>query len=116
MNAERQELKKNIQAFHNVEEQLKKDSPGKFALMHDGEIIHVFKNREDALMVGRGRFSAGEFSISPKNWGTAREPGDCGSLCHSTGRGVAFVAIISRFGLFETGEWETVVGVHGIEL
>ncbi len=44
-------------------EQMEAEHSGKIALLHDGEVVGVYEDREAAYSVGVSRYGIGEFSF-----------------------------------------------------
>ena len=59
-----EELKRNIAAYEALREDLERTRHGRFALLHDGNLVNVLNDRWDAYLVGRERFGEGRFSIT----------------------------------------------------
>ena len=58
------EVDRNFDAFQKRLPELLKTHPGKFAVMHNGEIIQFFDSLSDAARFGHEKFGgAGKFSI-----------------------------------------------------
>lgn len=54
----------NQKAYNdNHREEMERDHHGKVALMHDGEIVHILNDSDDAYTVGVNQYGVGEFSI-----------------------------------------------------
>ena len=66
MSRKNKELELNIRAFKNLEESLRVEHPGKYALMHHGEVVLFFNDQEDAHMMGQQMYLEGDFSVSPR--------------------------------------------------
>lgn len=54
---------RNYEAFRKVLPDLLKSYPGKFALMHDGEVVDFFSSLGDAVKFGKERFGDNNFSV-----------------------------------------------------
>lgn len=61
----RDALRKNITAFHELEERLKAEHPGKHALLHKGELVGAYATKDEARQAALA-FRPGEFAISPR--------------------------------------------------
>ena len=57
------ELGKNFHAYGKMRRTLERSHRGRFALLHDGELVEVLNDRWDAFVIGRERFGDGGFSI-----------------------------------------------------
>ena len=58
------QTQENYEAYtREYMEDMERDHFGKFALMHDGEIVYVFNNLDDAYMIGTKQYGLGSFSI-----------------------------------------------------
>ena len=57
------QVKENYEAFVKQLPSLLRSHSGKFALMHDAEIIHCFDTAGDAYWVGLEFYGEGNFSI-----------------------------------------------------
>lgn len=56
-------VERNYQAFVALLPELIKSHHGKFALMHDGEVVEFFDSARDAMVYGQKEFSDGLFSV-----------------------------------------------------
>lgn len=61
--ATQEQVDKNYQAFKMALAGLLEKHKGKFALMHDGEIIEFFDTPRDAYVTGQRLYSDLEFSV-----------------------------------------------------
>jgi hypothetical protein len=56
-------IDKNIEAFEKMQNELEKNSIGKWVLFHDAELIDTFDNFEDAAEAATAQFEAGSYLI-----------------------------------------------------
>ena len=61
--ASSRELRTNRNAYQAMQDELEREHRGRFALLHGGELIHLFNDRWDAYTIGTERFGEGCFSI-----------------------------------------------------
>ncbi len=57
------EMQKNLDAYEKMKDKLEKDSFGKIALLHEGELVSIYNDKHDAYQTGRDRFGLGHFAI-----------------------------------------------------
>ena len=57
------ELKKNIAAYNSMKEELERDNFGRIALFHDGKLIAIYNDRNDAYDIACEKFGVGNFSL-----------------------------------------------------
>jgi hypothetical protein len=57
------ELLKNREAYNSMRDELEKDHLGRIALFHDGKLIRVYNDRDDAYDIGLETYGAGNYSI-----------------------------------------------------
>ena len=57
------ELKRNVEAYQAIQEELERTNSGRFSSLHAGSLVKVFNDRWDAHLVGHERFGEGRFSI-----------------------------------------------------
>ena len=57
------ELKKNKEAFNEIREQIEGEHWGKTVLMHDGAVVALYNDHDDAYMIGCEKFGLGKFSL-----------------------------------------------------
>ncbi len=62
-NASMRELNLNRDAYRTMQRELERHHRGRFALLHGGELVHLFNDRWDAYVIGTDRFGEGGFSI-----------------------------------------------------
>ena len=72
-------IQRNYEAFQAQLPQLVVTHPGKFALMHNGEIIEFFDTARDAYVAGQKLFSDGLFSVQE----VTENPVDLGFFSHA---------------------------------
>ena len=60
-----------------MEDELRKEHSGRYALLYDAELIDVFHDKDAARFEAAKRFPEGEFAISPA---IGAEPEDLGAL------------------------------------
>ena len=77
MSTTRENLRRNIKAFRAMEGELRAKHPGRYALLHDAELIDVFHDKEAARIEAPKRFPEGEFAISPA---IGAEPENLGAI------------------------------------
>lgn len=77
MSTTRENLRRNIKAFRAMEDELRKEHSGRYALFHDEELIDVFYDKEAARIEASKRFPKGEFAISPA---IGAEPENLGAI------------------------------------
>ncbi len=70
------ELKKNISAYNSMKEELEQNHFGRIAVFHDGELVAIYNDRNDAYDIacekyGLGHFSLREIGESPASFGGA---------------------------------------------
>ena len=54
----------NQRAYNdNYREEMEREHHGKVALMHDGEVVHILNDSDDAYTVGVNQYGQGGFSI-----------------------------------------------------
>ena len=59
-----EQLRTNEIAYeNNYREQLERDHHGKTALMHDGKVVDVYDDPDDAYLAGYDRWGLGGFSM-----------------------------------------------------
>lgn len=57
------ELKKNKEAFNDIREKVEGEHWGKTVLMHDGAVVAIYNDHDDAYMIGCEKFGLGKFSL-----------------------------------------------------
>ena len=57
------EMKKNHEAFEAVREQMERTEFGRIVLLHDGEVVSLYNDMEDAYSIGCEKFGLGHFSL-----------------------------------------------------
>ena len=57
------ELQKNQAAFNEIKEEMKADNLGRTVLLHDGEVIDVYDDKDDAYNAACEKFGLGRFSL-----------------------------------------------------
>lgn len=57
------ELRKNIQAYKEMEANLEENHHGKTALFHNGELVQLFDDLDDAYNTGAEDYGMGCFTI-----------------------------------------------------
>ncbi len=58
------EFRKNRQAYESEHrKELERDHMDEVALMHDGELVEIFKEIGEANVAGRNRYGEGKFSL-----------------------------------------------------
>ena len=77
-----EQLRANEAAYDkHYRERLERDHLGKTALMHDGKVVEVFDDPNDAYLTGYRKWGLGEFSM--KEIGQKPiELGTLGGICH----------------------------------
>ena len=61
--AARTEVDKNYEKFRMILPDLLKKAPGKYVVMHGGEIAEFFDTFGDAVRYGQGKFGKDKFSV-----------------------------------------------------
>ena len=56
------ELKKNRVTFESMKEKLEASDMGRVALLHDGALIDIYNDAEDAYTAGKSRYGLGHFT------------------------------------------------------
>lgn len=77
MGTTRENLRRNIKAFKAMEAELREKHPGRYALLHNEELVDVFHDKDAARIEAARRFPEGEFAISPA---IGAEPENLGAL------------------------------------
>jgi hypothetical protein len=75
----KEEVKKNYEAFEQMLPDLLANQKGKFALMHDGEVIEFFDTVRDAYITGQKLYSDNLFSVQE----VVETPVDLGYFSHA---------------------------------
>lgn len=57
------QLQRNRKAYEKVRNKMESEHSGRFALMHDGEIVGIYNDSGDAYSIGCDKFGLGDFSI-----------------------------------------------------
>ena len=57
------ELRKNIEAYQAMKEDLVREHLGRLALFHDGDLIATYNDHGDAYDIGCEKFGLGNFSL-----------------------------------------------------
>ena len=58
-----EQLNINKEAYSKIREKMEAENLGRVILMHDGEVINIFNDGEDAYMIGLDRYGLGKFSL-----------------------------------------------------
>ena len=53
----------NKKAYNKIKDEMESKNFGRVALMHDGEVINIFNDGDDAYMIGLDKFGLGKFSL-----------------------------------------------------
>ena len=61
--AARTEVDRNYEEFRKILPDLLKKAPGKYVVLHGGEIAEFFDTFGDALRYGQGKFGKDKFSV-----------------------------------------------------
>jgi hypothetical protein len=61
--AHQKQVDENFEVFSRLLPELLKSHPGKYALMHSGEVIDFFDTISDAVRYGHAKFGDMDFSI-----------------------------------------------------
>jgi hypothetical protein len=77
---QQQEVDQNYEAFKKRLPELLKSEAGRFALMHNQEVIACFDTSRDALQAGRKLFASKHFSIQE----ITRQAVDLGYFSHAS--------------------------------
>ncbi len=57
------QLTKNWAAFKEAEASLMQENRGRTVLLHDGKIVEIYNDSEDAYKIGCEKFGLGNFSV-----------------------------------------------------
>ena len=57
------QVQKNREAYEKLRDKLESEHLGRYALMHDGEIIDIYNDSGDAYSIGCDKFGLGNFTI-----------------------------------------------------
>lgn len=57
------QLNKNLKAFRKLPDEIKTENAGRTALLHDGKIVDIYNDGEDAYRTGCKVYGLGNFSI-----------------------------------------------------
>ena len=57
------ELKKNQAAFNKIKEEMEANYLGRTVLLHNGEVIDVYNDKDDAYDIACEKFGLGHFSL-----------------------------------------------------
>lgn len=79
------EIRQNYCFFKNIVPSLMDQHAGKFALIHDCQIIDYYESASDAVTHGSKRFGNSPFSVQL----VINRPIDLGFLSHATNNGIA---------------------------
>ena len=58
-----QEMRKNLDAYEEKKNELELDHSGKFAVMHNGELVDIYNDEQDAYKSACARFGLGKFVL-----------------------------------------------------
>ena len=61
--ASKKEILKNNEAYQKIKVDLEEHHLGRFALMHDGTLVEIYDDSDEAYSVGCKDFGLGKFSI-----------------------------------------------------
>lgn len=75
----KEQVKKNYEAFRQMLPNLLAGQKGKFALMHDGEVVEFFDTARDAFITGQKLYSDNLFSVQE----VVEIPVDLGYFSHA---------------------------------
>ena len=56
-------LKINLEAFNGLDEDLLRENNLKYALLHDGKLVEIYNDLEDAYKIGRKEYPKNDFLI-----------------------------------------------------
>ena len=65
MSTAKENMRQNIAAFKTLETELLAEHRGRYALLHDGELVATFVDKESARIEAVRRYPDGRFAISP---------------------------------------------------
>ena len=57
------QVQKNHEAYEDHRDRLESEHLGRYALMHDGEIIDIYNDSGDAYSIGCDKYGLGNFTI-----------------------------------------------------
>ena len=57
------QLERNQAAYDAVRRQMEEDHLGRVVLLHDGEVVEVYNDKDDAYKIGREKYGLGNFSL-----------------------------------------------------
>ena len=57
------ELEKNISAYDSMKEELERDHFGRIAVFHDGNLVAIYNDRNDAYDIAFEKYGSGNFSL-----------------------------------------------------
>jgi hypothetical protein len=57
------QVDRNFEAFKKLLPKLLRTHAGKFALMHDGDVVDLFETLGEAASLGFSKFGEGQFSV-----------------------------------------------------
>ncbi len=57
------EMRKNLDAYEEKKDDLERNHSGKIAVMHNGELVDIYNDEQDAYKSACARFGLGKFVI-----------------------------------------------------
>ena len=60
-----EELEKNRAAYESMKDELERDHLGRVALFHDGKLMGIYNDAEDAYTAGESAYGLGHFTTQP---------------------------------------------------
>ena len=57
------QIQLNREAYQKLKNKLEAEHPGRYALMHDGEMIEIYNDSGDAYSIGCDKYGLGSFTI-----------------------------------------------------
>lgn len=57
------QLKKNIKAYDAIREELEREHFGRIAVFHDGNLVSIYNDRNDAYDIACEKYGLGNFSL-----------------------------------------------------
>ena len=57
------QVQKNREAYEKLRDKLEYEHLGRYALMHNGEVIDIYNDSGDAYSIGCDKYGLGNFSI-----------------------------------------------------
>jgi hypothetical protein len=83
LTARREEIETNFEAFESLLGSLLPSQQGRFAILHEANLVETFDSLKDAIAAAHVKFLDGVFSIQE----VTREPLDLGFYSHARSEG-----------------------------